>query len=374
MNTVTRKIRISPTGDDVKKVYESLYKWNELAFRAANTALCHMYFQNNMQEFFYLTDDARILFADIMKQEPESDKMHVLNTSKQNTTYQVLSNRYKGEMPSDIFSNLNAQLVSLFNKERKEYFSGKRSLRTYRRDMPMPISAKSLRGLSENEDGDYTFTLYGFDFKMLFGRDRSGNRVFVDRAVKGEYKLCNSSIQLDGKYIYLLAVFQFESEKVALDAERVMEAELGFDFPIILKTGKKVINIGDRTEYLHRRYAIQAALRRTQIASRYSNGGKGRKKKLAAIDRFEDKERNYIQTRQHQYTFKMVDACVKNKCGVLRLKLTPEPPAPEDMGKRELMQWKRENELLLRNWGYRGLLDKVKYKCKKWGIDVVMDK
>lgn len=375
MNTITRKISLSLT-EDVKEGYKTLYDWNEMVFRAANTAISHLYFQNNMKEFFYLTDSAKILFADINKDAKDGeDAERILNTSKQNTTYQVLSSHFKGKMPADIFSNLNAQLSSAFSKETKEYFSGKRSLRTYRRGMPIPFSAKSIRNIQQTEDGNnYSFDLFGLKFKTWFGKDLSGNKIIFDRALSGEYKLCNSSIQLDGKNIYLLAVFQFESERYNVDKENVMYASLSADFPIVLTNGKRSFNIGDKEEYLHRRYAIQGALRRQQIAARYNINGKGRKKKMANIERFKNKEHDYIATRQHQYTFKMINLCLQNKCGTLQLKFTPEPPEPKELSSRELKEWRKENELLLRNWGYRGLKDKIAYKCKKVGIELVIEK
>jgi len=373
MNTITRKIKIS-IADNHKECYKKLYDWNEMVFRASNTAASHMYFQNNMKEFFYLTDSAKILFADINK-ESEKDGEKVLTTSKQNSTYQVLSSKYKGKMPADIFSNLNAQLSATFAKESKEYFSGKRSLRTYKRDMPIPFSSKSIKNITLTEDKkNYSFELFGINFKTYFGRDRSGNKTIFERSLTEEYKLCNSSIQLDGKDIFLLAVFQFESEKFNLDKERVMDATLSAKFPILLSTGTKVFHVGDKGEYLHRRFAIQGALRRQQIAARYNLNGKGRKKKMANIDRFTDKEYNYINTRQHQYSHKMIDLCLQNKCGTLLLKFTPEPPMPKELNRAETKEWREENELLLRNWGYHGLKEKIAYKCKKVGIELILEK
>lgn len=384
VNTITRKITLN-IADNFKESYEQLYAWNEQVFRAANTAASHLYFQNNMREFFYLTEEAKVLFTNVNKSEEllsekereliNAGAVRVLNTSKQNSTYQVLSSIYKGKMPADIFTNLNAQLTATFGKEQKEYFSGKRSLRTYRRDMPIPFSSTSIRDIKATDDSkNYRFTLFGINFQTWFGRDRSGNKMILERALAGEYKLCNSSIQLDGKYVYLLAVFQFDSDKYNVDPEKVMEAELSSAFPIVLKHEEKSFKIGDKKEYLHRRYAIQGSLRRQQIAARYNVNGKGRKKKMVNTERFTSKEYDYVNTRQHQYTFKMIQLCLQNKCGKLLLKLTPEPPEPGELDRKELQEWRIENELLLRNWGYRGLKDKIAYKCKKVGIELVIEK
>jgi hypothetical protein len=115
--TIVRKIQLNIAGNHIVEDYKKLYEWNEMVFRAANTAITHMYFQNKMNEFFYLTDSAKILFADINKpDEKNKEKEKVLTTSPQNTTYQVLSSHYKGKIPSDIFACLNSELYASFKK------------------------------------------------------------------------------------------------------------------------------------------------------------------------------------------------------------------------------------------------------------------
>lgn len=376
--TITRKIRlnINEAGEAIKDAYKTLYDWNEKIFRAANLAATHMYFQEKQSEFFYLTDETKLLLSDatIPISKIKSDKMRQLisdgairafNTSKQNTTYRVLSDKFKGEIPSDIFNNLNAQLSQTFNSERKEYFSGKRSLRTYRRDMPMPFSARKIKNIQLTEDGkNYQFTLFGINFKTYFGRDLSGNKVIFDRGLKGEYKLCNSSIKLDGKKILLLAVFQFEPENFFLDKDKVLKAELSIDVPIKITIGgkEKQYHIGNKDEFLYRRMQIQEGLRRAQIASRFNKGGKGRKKKMSAIGRYHLAEKNYVTTRIHQYTAKLIDLCIKSGCGTLNLVNQEEKEnEAKEVG----------NELLLRNWSYFGMKEKIKYKCNKAGIELI---
>lgn len=382
--TITRKIQILIDGDKeyVRNTFKTLYDWNEKVFRAANIAVTHMYFQEKQKEFSYLTEGAKkLLLVDEnsemkgkVKELVESGEgVPAFNTSKQNTTYRLLSSFLKGDVPSDIFSNLNAQLAQTFSSESKEYFSGKRSLRSYRRGMPMPISAKSVKNIEPTEDKkNYYFTLYGLKFKTYFGKDLSGNKKIWDSAQAGHYKFCNSSIQLDGNKIFLLAVFQFDATE--LKADGTMYAELSIWNPIVAKwAGKQEFKIGDRDEFLYQRLAIQAALRRAQIAAKYTTGGRGRKKKLHNIDHFKGKEKRYIQNKLHQYSSKLVELCVKNKCGKLILKHTPNPIMPEGLSRQEQYNWRKENEFLLRNWSYYGLNEKLKYKCDKVGVKLVVE-
>jgi len=395
--TITRKIEIYPIGDKEvrRKSWDLLRGWDEMVFRACNTAASHLYFQEQMRQFFYLTDEAKILFTDINKpieKLSEKEKLQreegyipVLNTSKQNTTYRVLSDKYKGDMPSDIFSNLNAQLAATFSKECKDYFSGKRSLRSYKRGTPMPFSSKSIRNLAETEDKrNYTFTLLGIDFKTKFGRDLSGNKMIFDRSLTGEYKLCNSSLKLDGKKLFLLAVFQFDKDYFKLDENKSLLVRLSLTNPIVAFNGKKEYSIGTKEEFLHRRLAIQQLRRRTQIGLRYTNGGKGRKSKLKKLDDFEKMEKNYVTTKMHAYSRRLVDYCITKGYGEMVLQdqsdemkslneHLKEIKGDNSLSNKERRILEEKYKFVIANWSYYGLKQMIEYKCAKAGIELIDD-
>ena len=95
------------------------------------------------------------------------------------------------------------------------------------------------------------------------------------------------------------------------------------------------------------------------MVSRYSVGGKGRKRKTQAIDRFHEKEKKYIDTKLHTYSRMLVDMAIKNECGVINL-----------INQKEKELEAKENEFILRNWSYYGLKTKIEYKAKMCGIEV----
>ena len=133
-------------------------------------------------------------------------------------------------------------------------------------------------------------------------------------------------------------------------------------------SGPKVFEIGTKEEFNYRRRQIQEAVRRCQIANRYTNGGKGRKRKNQAIDKWHDKEINYVDTKMHLYSRMLVDLAIKHECGVIHLvKQKPrEDKAKEDNQNGE--------PFVLRNWSYYGLKEKIGYKCKMAGIKLTQDK
>lgn len=382
INTITRKIQILIDQENVKEVYKKLYEWQEITFRAYNYTASHLYFQENIKEFFYINDDVKLDLSKRTEEKPEG----ILNTSRTNTTYRLLSSKFKGDIPADILTNINSRLAKTFNAERKEYFSGKRSLRTYKRNVPIPFSKTSLIRIEpfENEKGkiNYTFQLFGINFKTQFGKDLSGNQLIFERCLSGEYSFAGSSLLLDDKKIYLLLSVQFESKAVELDPEKTAIAKLDFNVPIILTIGKKKYEIGTKEGYVYRRLAIQGARHRLQKSLFYAKGGKGRKKKLHKLEDFENKERDFVQTILHSYSKKMIDLCLKNKVGKLildpqneetkkleaRIKEIKQDENLTKMEKRDLIE---KSKFVISNWSYYGLTEKIKYKAKIVGIEVV---
>ena len=255
MNVITRKIQIFLNEDENRKEhFNDIYRWQRACVKAANMIATAHYVQDNIKDLFYLEDGTIKKLADIKK-----DEDGILTMSSANTTYQLLSRRFKGDVPMSMLSGLNNIVQKTFKKENLDVQSGKKSLRTYRDNIPMPLPAQQIRNIQQQENGNFRFMAYGKWFVTNFGRDLSGNRLIFERAVLGKYKLCDSSIQIKENKMFLLAVFQFESEEVTLKADKAMMAELGVGVPIICYTStSKPKSIGNTDEYLHRRIQITA--------------------------------------------------------------------------------------------------------------------
>lgn len=355
---ITRKIQLLLQAEDKeewKMNYGRLSQWQRIVAKAANWIATHHYVQENLRDFFYLTDEARIKLADVNK-----DAAGILTTSRMGTTYRLLSGKFKGQIPMAIISSLNSRVVSAFDKEKKEYREGMKSLRTYKQHLPIPIASSDIIHIEPAGEGEYQFVLYGMSFRTNFGRDASGNRLIFERALRKEYKLCNSSIGLGKNKIFLLAVFSFERQAVSLSEDVRVEAQLSVDTPIVANCGEATIRIGNREEYLYKRLAIQESLHRAQMAMRFNKGGKGRKKKMQILERFHLAEKNYVNTRLHQYSSLLIEFCRQQGAGTLVLRSQSEKEAEA-----------KENEFLLRNWSYYGLIEKINYKADRLGIKVL---
>lgn len=198
--------------------------------------------------------------------------------------------------------------------------------------------------------------------KTYLGKDFTDKRRLLERVITGKTKLCTSQIQLKDNKTYLLAVFEIEKEKHFLKPEVIAEASLSIEHPIVAKTGKAKLSIGSREEFLYRRLAIQAARKRAEAGAAFSRSGQGRKRKTKAVQRFHEKEKNYVSHRLHLYSRKLIDFCIKHRAGTLIL-----------INQEDKIGIAKEEEFVLRNWSYYELMTKIKYKAEKAGIELIID-
>jgi IS605 OrfB family transposase len=358
---LTRKVQLLVNSDDkavIGEVFKTLYQWRYICFRAANYIFTHLFIQHQIKELFYLRDDVKVKLADSVK-----DSNGVLTSSQLNTIYRMLSARFKGDIPMHIIATLSMTLAKHFNNEKNDYLKGEKSVRNYKRDIPIPFGSKDITHLQSIQNGrEYSFQLFKIPFRTYLGRDQIYKRPLFERLLKGELILHNSSIQIDKSKIYLLAAFEVEKEVNDLDISIVAEAHLSIDYPIILHIGKVRHTIGSKEEFLHRRLAIQAARSRSQKAATFNRGQHGRRRKLKPLEEFREKERNYVQQRLHLYSRRLVDLCIQHRAGSLIL-----------VGQAEKEAATAGDELVLRNWSYYSLKQKIEYKANKAGVMLITE-
>lgn len=376
---ITRKIQVFVCEDDKdlrKDYYQKLYDNRNVAVKAANATVSHMFILDNSIPYLSEEDKARISFVGA-----KGNKV-----TRMGGIYAALSAYFKGKGDMGMVSCVKQNAEKMYKDDMKHGGMWEKSLRSYKANMPVPFDAKRYTNLrfADYTDGEGKtrngcfFELLGVPFQCRFGKDRSGNRLVMERVVSGEYKMCTSSLKFEKNKIFLLLCVEVPRKEVRVDEKKVLYAFLGVMNPIVCTThidaykdydnGMKVWEIGTKEEFNYRRRQIQEAVKRCQIESRYSKGGKGRKKKCKAIDRWHEVESNYVDTKLHTYSKKLVEMAVKHGCGkiVLMNQTHREEKAKEDNA--------RGDNFVLRNWSYFGLKEKINYKAKICGIKVEVEK
>ncbi|MHC1780095.1 MAG: hypothetical protein AB9922_07635 [Bacteroidales bacterium] len=354
--TLTRRIEvfICEKDKDLKaEFYKQVFNWRHHIVNGANELLSFLYSVDRLKYYKFLTEQAKIDLGIIgARGEPVKEG---------SGSYVLLSERMKGVVPTDILNCLQKGVTNKYKLLKPLLFKGSCSLYTYKSNTPVPFSPRSIRFNYDEETNFYSFILFHIPFGMTLGRDRSNNRQILESCISGQCKICESSLLIDDlrKKMFLLLSYEPSAKKYNLDEEFCVQASLSVENPIIARFKKTEISIGNKEEFLYRRLQIQAAIRRTQINSKFSTGGKGRKRKLQAVDRFHDKEKNYIKTKIHTYSSMLIDFALHNRCRYIELVNQPEKEATA-----------KKSQFILRNWSYYGLKKCIEYKARAKGIEV----
>lgn len=357
--TLTRKIQLllDVPANDKSELWEKLYRYQNRCFRAANLIASHLYVQEMMKDFFYLTEEIQYKLADKSK-----DEMGMFTRSKTNTTARMVFDRFKGEIPTDILGSLNNTIQSTFSKDKADYWQGSKSLQNFKKDIPIPLPVKCISKMrADPEKKAFCFNMFAIPVKTYLGRDFYDKRLIMDRLLRKEIKLCTSQIQLKAGKIYWLAVFEFEKEEHPLKPEIIAEAYLSLENPIVVHANKVRINIGSKEEFLYRRLAIQASQKRIQNGIAFCHSGNGAKRKQKVLYKTENIESRYVSHRLHLYSRKLIDFCIQQQAGTLILK-----------DQEDKIGIAKEQDFVLRNWSYYELQTKIKYKAEKAGIELII--
>jgi len=359
---LTRKIRLLIDSTDPEFIYEAKGKimaWQNACCRCANLVYSHQYIQEQIKDMVYLTEGIKLKVTDATK-NPDG----MLTSSRTNSTYKVLTEHFKGLVPSNIYNNLNNILVGTFSRDKEHYYKGERAIKSFKKDMAMPFSGECVRKLSEVPDGSYfTFTLFGIPFRTFLGRPFDEKRELLRGLISGEYKLSLSYLKLeDHKKLFLLATFEQDKQVHLLNDEVIAEASLSLEHPLTVKIGKVRCTIGNKEEFLYRRLAIQAARRRVQKCVATNRSGHGIKRKEKPLESFRHLERDYVEYKLHLYSRRLIDLCLKHHAATLIL--------TNQMEKEEAA---KDEGFVVRNWSYGKLKDKIAYKADKAGINLIVE-
>lgn len=355
---LTKRIQLIINSRDkeiLKEYYDRMYEYQRLVCRAANMINTHLFLQDRLKDLVYLTTETKVRLADAIK-----DEEGILTTSHMNSVYRILSAHFLKLLPSTTLSNLNQALYRTYQSNRELYWKGDKSMPNFRKDIPIPFSSRDITLREEDGGKNFTFSLFKIPFKTYLGRDRSGMRVILRKIANGELPLRQSAIQMKNNKIYLLASLEGEKQRCELDESLIAEVSLSMEYPLVVKIGREEFQIGNKEEFLYRRLSIQAARRRLQIAATWNRGGKGRKKKLGGLENYTEKEKNYIDSRLHLYSRRLIDHCIRAGAGTI---LLVNQSYKEEVAKGDT--------LLLRNWSYYGLKTKIAYKARLANIRVM---
>ena len=301
---------------------------------------------------------------------------------------------YSKEIISPIGLNTEASVAKKVKEDfdnacKKGLMHGVVSLPTYKKDNPLIIQPSYLRLMSSNvkQNGFYhnysshedfldalsngkpeVFIKFcnGITFGVVFGTKHSKKnnslKTTIQAIFEETYHIRGSSLEVDNKGVITLNLsLEVPNKNAELKDDVVVGVDVGINIPAMCAINNNnyaSCSIGSRDDFISKRTQLNSQYRRLQKSLTYSNGGHGRSKKMAALDRFHKKERNYVSTYNHTVSKRVVDFAVKNKAKYINI---------EDLSG---FSKKQKNQWVLRNWSYHELQNDITYKAKQYGIEV----
>lgn len=366
MQTLTRKIQIIPVGDkeEINRVYKYLRDGMYAQNRAYNILFSHLYaaiYSGAPKEEIY----------DIYKRGQRNPK----EDDPEYSLYPYGDVVFPKGLPTAASVKMAVQ-QNLDKSKKDGLFKGKVSIPNKKLDAPLLVPSANFQFFYEYENYQEFIDLLmngkvevfmkfvnGIVFKVVFGNPYQSHemRCVFQNIFEDNYKVQGSSIQFDrtGKKIILnLSLGIPKKEKPDLDEETVVGVKLGMDIPAIctLNNNDKAKElIGSMEDFVAIRVQMQEQRKRLQQSLKYASGGHGRKKKLAALDRYSDREKNFAKTYNHMVSRRIVDFALKNNAKYINL---------ENIQKEGL------SDFVLRNWSYYQLEQFITYKSGVYGIEV----
>lgn len=363
--TRTLRLVIYPFGENKKDERKRFYQIANDAWKAANWIVTGQYLNEHFIRRLY---DRRKIDVKDMKavaaiEKEFFDKTGLFGSKRQATTDRDHRIKFPN-IPPCVSNALNQVVFTTLNKEKADVAMGKRSLRSYRQGMPFTTSKASVEFF---EDGDKHGVLWKLSreeriaFYIYYGRDKANNRASITKILNNELNYSAPQFQVKKGKLYLLLPVQDAQKELVLDPELSVGVDLGVSVPayVAVSKGEAREAIGNVADFLKVRLQLQRRIRNLQGSLTLISGGHGRKKKLAALRRFRNKERNFAKSYNHKISRHIVDFALKHKAGVIKLEFL------KGFGEG------RENNFILRNWSFFELQDMITYKAKRFGIKVV---
>lgn len=362
---ITKKIQVIVDGD--KEEVSRVYAYLRDGMYAQNTA--------------YNILSSRIYASYLLRESDEARKEIYKRGSRK-------KNSNKGPSLYDDFDNINFPVglgtpgaVGFYVKRamkeqiKKGLLKGHISLRNMKLDSPLIIpngSFFSIQSEYQTEEeikqaaASPNFDVYikfvnGIRFKIVFGNPyKSADlRDSIVKLLCGQYRALGSLIQIDGKKIYFLMSIDIGKKETAEKDENIsVGCHFGFRCPILCCTNdsvSKVQVIGNTESFVAQRLRMQTARNQLQHALRYAKGGRGRKRKLRALEYHKNREQNFAKTCNHQWTSAVIKYALSKNAKYINL---------------EVRNSKDLDNYMLRNWNYFMFKTFLAYKAEKNGLEV----
>lgn len=242
---------------------------------------------------------------------------------------------------------------------------GERTITNYKRTFPLLTRGRDLK-FKYNDNNEIVIDwVHKIKFKVVLGERVNENTIelrhTLNKIIDKEYKVNESSLMFDNKNNLILNLnlkIPDKENNYEPIKNRTLGVDLGIKYPVYMCLSDNTYvrqHIGSINDFLRVRQQMQERRKKLQESLKLTNGGKGKKKKLQALNKLQANEKNFVQTYSHVLSKRIVEFAKKNKCEYIHL---------EKIDKNGI------SNKILRNWSYYQLQTYIEYKAKREGIKV----
>ncbi|MBA2874290.1 RNA-guided endonuclease InsQ/TnpB family protein [Thermaerobacillus caldiproteolyticus] len=291
-------------------------------------------------------------------------------TSMHGYAYKHLKNEFSKIASANLAQTIK-RAVDKWNSDLKEILRGDRSIPNFRKDCPIDIVKQSTKIQKCNDGYVLSLGLINREYKNELGRKNGvfdvlikandkTQQTILERIINGDYTYTASQIINHKNKWFINLTYQFEAKEAALDPNNVMGVDLGIVYPVYIAFNNSLHRYHIKGGEIER-FRRQVEKRKRELLNQGKYCGDGRKghgyaTRTKSIELISDKIARFRDTCNHKYSRFIVDMALKHKCGIIQME--------------DLTGISKESTFL-KNWTYYDLQQKIEYKAREAGIQVI---
>lgn len=258
-----------------------------------------------------------------------------------------------------------------WNADEKDILSLKKSIPSYKLNAPIYIKNSNVKIIKENSRYLLSIGLlsrkYAKEHYEKKGRYQfeiavkdNGTKGILERMIDKTYKQGQAQIIQIKNHWYVIISYTFKSEKVKQVKGRIMGIDMGIVYPVYMAFNDIPHRYKIKGGEIER-FRRQQEKRKNEL---YDQGkycadgrrGHGTKCRIKPIGIAKKAVKNFTDTINHKYSRFVIDMAVKHQAEVIQM---------------ELLEGIAKETSFLKNWPYYDLQQKIEYKAKEKGIEVI---
>ena len=265
-----------------------------------------------------------VLSSEYLKSNKDTNKEDYKNAIKSLTNSNPIFSSIQFGRGVDTLSLVTQRVKKDFKISIKNGLArGERNITSYRRTHPLMTRGRSLRFYYEGDDIVIRW-VNKIEFEVVTGSNKMKENIVelrrtLHKVINKEYDVKESSLMFDkNNNLILNLTLDIPNELSYQPIEgRTLGVDLGIATPAYVCLSDDTYvrkGIGSIEDFLKVRTQLQKRRRVLNQSLVMAKGGKGRKKKLKALESFKEKERNFAKTYNHQLSHEIVKFAKNHKC------------------------------------------------------------